>query len=327
MDKDHYDQAATVFSPDGRVYQVEYSREAIKRGGLALGIVFRDGIIFTIDKSIFSPLIEEDNLEKFFKITPEVGAAASGLIADARVLVDILREKAQEETRKYGERPDVKNLVMWISKIYEVYTRYEGVRPFGTALLVGGKDANGFHLYETDPSGVFQKRKATAIGKGSQKALEILESRYRADLTRDEAVKLTLEILNETASERPKDDRKGEEIHILSMDGFLRMDLDERAGFEEAMKLLAEKTSFEIGEEGPDSEVVAETGEKAPTNDINDLLDSVPRLSNEGKMGLVERFKDLEGLKRAYFDELMSVKGVGKASAERIVKALKELKG
>jgi hypothetical protein len=237
------------------------------------------------------------------------------------VLVDILREKAQEETRKYGERPDVKNLVMWISKIYEIYTRYEGVRPFGTALLVGGIDANGFHLYETDPSGVFQKRKATAIGKGAQKALEILESRYREDLTRDEAVKLTLEILNETVSDRPQDDQKGEEIHILTREGFLRMDLDERAGYEEALKMLAGKSPAPPGAKKP-----KKGRQKKEGAGILEFLDSVPRLSKEGKDGLKERFGDLDGLKKAYFDELMSVKGVGKASAERIIKALKDLR-
>ncbi len=188
MEKDNYDMAATVFSPDGRVYQVEYAREAINRGGLAMGIRFKDGILFTIDKSIFSPLVEEDNLEKFFPLSNTIGAAASGLIADARVLIDILRDKAQEEKKRYGEEPDIKTLVEWISKIYEVYTRYEGVRPFGTALIVGGYDHSGFHLYETDPSGVFQERVATAIGKGSKTAMEILESRYKSDISKEQAI-------------------------------------------------------------------------------------------------------------------------------------------
>ncbi|MBN1390198.1 MAG: archaeal proteasome endopeptidase complex subunit alpha [Candidatus Thermoplasmatota archaeon] len=321
MEKDHYDQAATVFSPDGRVYQVEYAREAIKRGGLALGIVFDGGVLFSIDKSIFSPLIEEEYLQKFFQITPQVGAAASGLIADARVLVDILRDKAQEEARTYGERPDLKNLVLWISKIYEVYTRYEGVRPFGTALIIGGKGQNGFHLYETDPSGVFQERKATAIGKGSEKALELLESGYRPGMSRDEAIQITLRILKDTLDERPQDDQKGEEIHILSDAGFERIDLDDPADLDKYINnLTGMDDGRSTGKDGGSS-----TSPDA-RSDISGFLDTVPRLSKEGKDALKERYSDLDGLKKAYFDELLELKGIGKATAERILKALDALK-
>lgn len=319
MDKDHYDQAATVFSPDGRVYQVEYAREAIKRGGLALGMVFDKGVLFTIDKSIFSPLIEEDNLEKFFKITPGVGAAASGLIADARVLIDILREKAQEESRRYGETPDIRNLVMWISKIYEIYTRYEGVRPFGTALIIGGKDPTGYHLYETDPSGVFQERKATAIGKGSQKAVEILEKRYKKGLKKKDAVKMVLDILSETMADRPQDDQKGEEIHILTDDGFERIDLDDPNDFDKVRSKLTKKKE----RAGTGSKNASKKKKKEPK--IGEFLDTIPKLSPEAKGSIMEKFKDLDSLKKAYFDELVGLKGVGKATAERIVKAIETL--
>jgi 20S proteasome alpha/beta subunit len=109
---------------------------------------------------------------------------------------------------------------MWISKIYEVYTRYEGVRPFGTALIIGGSDVSGFHLYETDPSGVFQERRATAIGRGSKTAISILEAEHRSDLTRKEALDLSFKVLKETFAERPQDIPKGEEFHVLSASGF-----------------------------------------------------------------------------------------------------------
>lgn len=309
MEKDHYDQAATVFSPDGRVYQVEYSREAIKRGGLAMGIVFKDGILFTIDKSVFSSLIEETNLEKFFKITSNVGAAASGLIADARVLIDILREKAQEETRKYGETPDVRNLAIWISKIYEVYTRYEGVRPFGTALIIGGHDEYGFHLYETDPSGVFQQRKATAIGKGSGKAIEILEKTYVPDLTREEAIGLALRILEETLQERPQDIRKGEEIHIVTRDGFESLDLDADIDIDQILK---------------DVDLGRVNGQDESGADIKDLITGIPGLSKDVAARLLERFKDMDQLRKASVKDLLEIKGIGKATAERIIKAVLE---
>ncbi|MGA1792703.1 MAG: archaeal proteasome endopeptidase complex subunit alpha [Thermoplasmatota archaeon] len=323
MEKDHYDQAATVFSPDGRVYQVEYAREAIKRGGLALGIVFKDGVLFTIDKSIFSPLIEEEYLEKFFPITHQVGAAASGLIADARVLVDILRDKAQEEARRYGETPDLKSLVMWISRICEIYTRYEGVRPFGTALIIGGRDTNGFHLYETDPSGVFQERKATAIGKGSQKAVEFLERSYRQGMTREEAIQMALNVLKETLEDRPQDDQKGEEIHILTDKGFERIDLDDPRDIEKYIRELSKETKKVKGP-GRGKRTAKPKTPSGPA-DIGEFLDTIPKLSKQGKDALIEKYKDIEGLRKAYFDDLLKIKGVGRATAERIVKALETL--
>lgn len=226
-EKEAYDQASTIFSPDGRMYQVEYAREAIRRGGLAMGIRFKDGILFGIDKSVYNSLIEEDDLEKFYRITPTVGTAASGLIADTRVLVDLLREKAQEEKMRYGEEPDIKTLISWVSKINEIYTRYEGVRPFGTALIFGGKDEYGYHLYETDPSGIYQERTATAIGRGYTEGLAILEKKHSLDITRDEAVQLALDVLQATFERIEEERNLGMELHILSDSGYEKIDLTE----------------------------------------------------------------------------------------------------
>ena len=226
-DKEAYDQASTIFSPDGRMYQVEYAREAIRRGGLAMGIRFKDGILFGIDKSVYNSLIEEDDLEKFYRITPTVGTAASGLIADTRVLVDLLREKAQEEKKRYGEEPDIKTLIGWVSSINEIYTRYEGVRPFGAALILGGKDEYGSHLYETDPSGIYQERTATAIGRGHTEGLAMLEKEHSLNITRDEAVQLALEVLKATFERIDQERNLGMELHIISESGYEKIDLTE----------------------------------------------------------------------------------------------------
>lgn len=311
MEKESYDQAATVFSPDGRVYQVEYAREAIKRGGLAMGILFKDGILFTIDKTIFSPLVEEDNLEKYFRISGSIGAAASGLIADARVLIDILREKAQMEKLRYGEDPDIKTLVGWISKIYEVYTRYEGVRPFGTALIIGGKDDTGWHLFETDPSGVFHERYATAIGKNAKAALDVLEKEHRKDMAFDDAFALTIKILREALEEKPQDIIQGEEVHLLTSKGFERLDIS------------SYMTRLEKGTATDSERTAGPPPVERHDMSLPQFLDSIPRLSKTAKDALASAFKDMDHLRKATLEELMTVKGVGRSTAERILKAIK----
>ncbi len=276
-----------------------------------MAIKFKDGILFTIDKSIFSPLVEEDDLEKFFRITPTIGSAASGLIADARVLIDILREKAQEEKKKYGEDPDLRTLVIWISRIYEVYTRYEGVRPFGTAIIIGGLDPTGFHLYETDPSGVFQEKKAAAIGKGSKTALRILGEKYKDTISKEQAIALAFLILKETLAERPQDVPTGEEFHIVTKDGFERIDLDDN--IEKIQKLIK----------------IAESSSKKKlppaSADLEEFLSGIKGVSSKVVLIMKERYRSLSDLKGIEEMELVSVPGIGKATARKILEALKDL--
>ena len=148
-----YDRAITVFSPDGRLFQVEYAREAVKRGTTTVGLKFKDGVVLIIDKRISSRLIEPSSIDKIFKIDEHVGCATSGLVADARVLVDRARIEAQINKITYAERIPVEVLVKKICDFKQNYTQYGGVRPFGTALLVAGVDETGTHLFETDPRG------------------------------------------------------------------------------------------------------------------------------------------------------------------------------
>src|SRR5258706_14206293 len=83
-----YDRAITVFSPDGRLFQVEYAREAVKRGTTTIGLKFKDGVLLIIDKRVSSRLIEPFSIEKIFVVDHHVGCATSGLVADPRVLVE-----------------------------------------------------------------------------------------------------------------------------------------------------------------------------------------------------------------------------------------------
>jgi proteasome alpha subunit len=190
-----YDRAITVFSPDGRLFQVEYAREAVKRGTTTVGLKFDDGVVLIVDKRISSELIEPTSIEKIFKLDNHVGCATSGLVADARVLVDRARVDAQMNRVSYDEHIEVETLVKKTCDFKQTYTQYGGVRPFGTALLIAGVDDYGVHLYETDPSGALMSYKASSIGSGRSDVMEIFEEEYEQGMTRDEAVEFGLEAL------------------------------------------------------------------------------------------------------------------------------------
>jgi len=191
-----YDRAITVFSPDGRLFQVEYAREAVKRGTTSLGIKYKDGVVLCVDKRITSKLVESRSIEKIFQVDDHISLATSGLVADARVLVDKARVEAQHHRIAYGEAIGVEMLIKKICDFKQLYTQHGGVRPFGIALLIAGVN-DVPRLFETDPSGALIEYKATAIGVGRSTAMEIFEKEYSEDMNKDEAIKLGLKVMNE----------------------------------------------------------------------------------------------------------------------------------
>ena len=173
-----YDRAITVFSPDGRLFQVEYAREAVKRGTTAVGVKAVDGVVLLVDKRVTSKLLVAESIEKIFQIDDHMGAATSGLVADARALVDRARVEAQVNKVSYDEPIGVEVLSKKICDFKQTYTQYGGVRPFGTALLISGVEDSEARLFETDPSGALLEYKATGIGAGRAEVMEVFEEKY-----------------------------------------------------------------------------------------------------------------------------------------------------
>lgn len=196
-----YDRAITVFSPDGRLFQVEYAREAVKRGTTTVGLKFKDGAVLIVDKRIASRLMEPKSIEKIFQIDEHIGCATSGLVADARVLVDNARVTAQVSKITYDEKISVEMLVKRICDYKQNYTQYGGVRPFGTALLVAGVDDQGVHLFETDPSGALVSYKAGSIGAGRNVVMEVFEEQYQEGMEMEDAIVLGLKALKKATEE------------------------------------------------------------------------------------------------------------------------------
>jgi len=195
-----YDRAITVFSPDGRLFQVQYAREAVKRGATAVGVKCREGVVLAVEKRVTSRLIEPESYEKIFQIDDHIAAASSGIIADARVLVDRARLEAQIYRLTYGEPVPLTVLVKKICDLKQMHTQYGGVRPFGAALLMAGVNEKP-ELFETDPSGAYFEWKAVAIGSGRNTAMAIFEEKYRDDMTLADAIKLAVLALAKTMEE------------------------------------------------------------------------------------------------------------------------------
>lgn len=192
-----YDRAITVFSPDGRLFQVEYAREAVKRGTTSIGIKCSEGIVLAVDKRTTSNLVEATSIEKIFKIDEHIGAATSGLVADARALVERARVEAQINKITYSEPIRVDSLSKKLCDMLQMYTQNGGVRPFGSALIIGGVYDGSCKLFETDPSGALIEYKATAIGSGRSAAMDIFEDQYKDDMNLNDAIKLALTAINE----------------------------------------------------------------------------------------------------------------------------------
>ncbi len=187
-----YDRAIVVFSPDGRLFQVEYAREAVKKGTTVIAIKYKEGVLFGAKKKKSNIIT---STEKIFKVDHFIGIASSGFVADTRVLVDAARVKAQQHRLLYDENISVVGVAKYLADRIQTYTQYAGVRPYGVSLLIGGIDNTGKHIYQTDPSGILLECNARAVGKEEDKANEILEKEYKEDMSLKEAVNLALKIL------------------------------------------------------------------------------------------------------------------------------------
>ena len=182
-----YDRAITVFSPDGRLYQVEYAIETVRRGTIAVGIKTKDGIIIAVEEKPRKLQISE-TAQKIFQIDDHIGVAAAGYIPDARSQVDNARFFSQSNKLIYDEPVDVETVVKHLADQCQQFTQFAGVRPFGVALIVGGiDDDKKSQLFLSDPSGTYISYVAVAIGSGSEQVTEFLEKNYKSDISLEDA--------------------------------------------------------------------------------------------------------------------------------------------
>jgi proteasome alpha subunit len=194
-----YDGAITIFSPEGRIYQVEYALELVKRGSPIVGIKSEEGVVLAVLEPQLSKLAAPRNSKKIFRIDDHVGVAIAGLSPDARVLIKQARLFCQSNKMTYDEPADVEDLASGVGDLLQRYTQNAGVRPFGVSLLFGGVDDHRVSLIATDPSGSYRGYKATSVGRNSEKALTVLKEEYRQEITLDEAIALSVQALKEAS--------------------------------------------------------------------------------------------------------------------------------
>ncbi len=198
IDKMGYDRSITMFSPDGRLLQVEYAKKTVRQGPTAMGIVCKNGVVFITDKRIISKLVIPEAIEKMFRIDDHIGATAAGLIADARILVDRAQLKAQQHAVTYDSKIDILSIVKDICDLKQICTQSAGLRPFGVSMLVGGVEEDGqVKLFLTEPYGLYFQHRAAVIGEGEAEVEAILQKKYRASLSVEEGIRLGLQALKE----------------------------------------------------------------------------------------------------------------------------------
>jgi proteasome alpha subunit len=202
-----YDRAITMFSPDGRLLQVEYAKKTVRQGSTAIGMICNDGVIFVTDKRVVDELIVSESLEKIWQIDDHIMATASGILSDARVLIERAQVKAQQHRVTYGSSIDTSTTVKDICDLKQICTQSGGLRPFGVSILVGGVDDSKARLFETDPTGIYFEYKATAIGEGEVEVEDILKKEYKSELTMDEGLSLALKALKKVLGDNFSVDR------------------------------------------------------------------------------------------------------------------------
>lgn len=204
-----YDRTSTMFSPDGRLLQVEYAKKTVKQGSAALGLVCSDGVLLLADKRVLDKFVIAESVEKVFQVDDHIGATASGFLMDGRVLIEKAQVIAQQHQVTYDGPIDTATLVREICNMKQAYTQFGGARPFGVSVLFAGINDKP-HLFVTDVTGIFLEYKAAVIGESEAEIKTILEKEFKDEMVLEEGLKLGLKTLKKVL---------GKEFDIERIDG------------------------------------------------------------------------------------------------------------
>ncbi len=192
-----YDRAATMFSPDGHLLQVEYAEKIVRIGSVSIGVVCEDGVVIVADKRVRDKLLAPESSTKIFEVDNHIMITSAGILADARILIDQAQILAQQNRVTYGSPIEPISVIRMIADRKQFFTQYGGARPFGVSVMLGGVNKGKSHLYATDVTGNFFTYKANAIGENDEKIKEMLRRDYKDKMSIDEGIKFCLKIFKE----------------------------------------------------------------------------------------------------------------------------------
>ena len=196
-----------MFSPDGRLVQVEYAKKTVRQGTSAMGLVCKDGVLLVADKRILDTFIVPESIEKVYQIDEHIAATASGILSDGRVLIEKAQVMAQQHRVTFDGPMDTHSIVKEICNMKQAFTQYGGARPFGISIIFGGIDDKTPRLFVTDPTGIYFEYKATAIGEAETEIKEMLLKRYKENITVDDGIRLCVDILKKVLGKDFRMDR------------------------------------------------------------------------------------------------------------------------
>lgn len=215
-----YDKVPTMFSPDGRLYQVEYASKIVEQGSTGVGILFKDGVVLAVDKLMPNKLVKPESIEKIFRIDEKIAVVSAGLVGDARRLVGIARRQAQDNRMVFSEAIQVQVMAKEIAETKQSFTQYGGLRPFGVSFIVAGIDEKGPQLFQTEPSGALAEYNSVAIGRNKDLALKVFEKDYKESLSLGKAVSIAFEALSKSIPDKEKISTSRVEFAIIDASGF-----------------------------------------------------------------------------------------------------------
>lgn len=214
-----YDRGV-MFSPDGRLFQVEYAREAVKRGATSIGMITDTGVLFIAHKNIGDPLIVPSTIQKIFKVDPFIGVAYSGMVSDGLHMVNVMRSKTQSHRMIYDETESIETTARDIAEEMQLATQYGGIRPYAISLLIGGVDPMK-RLFEVEPGATLSGYMADAIGQGKKVAGEMLLKEYKEDITIDNGINVAISIIKKV-NEKKVGIKDIEITHISKNEGYMK---------------------------------------------------------------------------------------------------------
>ncbi len=192
-----YDRAATMFSPDGHLLQVEYAEKTVRLGPASIGLTCKDGVVIVADKRVRDKLIAPESVSKIFEIDEHIISSVAGILSDGRMLIDQAQLLSQQNRITYDSKIEPVSVIRMIADKKQVYTQYGGARPFGVAVLLAGVNKGETHLYTSDVTGNYSAYKANAIGEHDERIKEVLRRDYKEDMSMEEGIKFCLKIFKD----------------------------------------------------------------------------------------------------------------------------------